>query len=139
MKDKIGALLGVVIAVAAIVTMGFYAMGAAPLDVSEYLLIGIVLVLILGAAYIISKKVKSVKSGLPAEDELSKLINYKAGYYAFIVAIWSSIGVGWANEILVEDYGFAGLLPRHVGVVILLITGLAFVISYLLLSRRGSV
>jgi hypothetical protein len=84
-------------------------------------------------------RIGSLKKGLPAEDERSKLVNYKAGYYAFIAAIWASLGVSWANEIAVEDFGMAGLLPRHVGFAILLITGLVFVASYLYLNRKGNV
>jgi hypothetical protein len=34
------------------------------------------------------KKHKDVKSGFPAEDELSTRIKYKAGYYAFIASLY---------------------------------------------------
>lgn len=46
------------------------------------------LIVILGgiALYIAYKKDKSVAEGFPAEDEMSLLLKYKAGYFAFL---WS--------------------------------------------------
>jgi len=138
MNDKFGVVVGIIVAVAVIITMIVFLMNAQPLEIGEYVLVGLVVIIILGAAYIIARRFRSVKAGMPSEDERSKLVNYKAGYYAFIVAIWASLGIGFASDMMAEDFGMS-IIPRHVSSIILLITGLAFVVSYLILNRKGDV
>jgi len=49
-----------------------------------------ILIIIIGVvAFIIAyKKAKEEKDGLPADDELSTLIKYKAGYYAYMASMY---------------------------------------------------
>jgi len=87
MKDKIGIVAGIIIAVAVLVTLFFYLRGAGDIDLREIVPVGIVLVLIVFAMYILWDKIKNLRKGLPAKDERLITINYKAGYYGFIAAI----------------------------------------------------
>ena len=48
------------------------------------------LIVILGAIalYLSYRKDKSVAEGYPAEDEMSLLLKYKAGYYSFLISMY---------------------------------------------------
>jgi len=133
MKDKIGILIGIGIAAAVLVTLSFFVLNAGNLELNEISLIGIVLILVAFAMYILWDRIKNVKKGLPAQDERLKLTNYKAGYYGFIAAIWSAVFGPLAIEILF-DYE----LPGHlVTAVVVLVSGFVFATSYLYMYWKG--
>jgi len=134
MKDKIGIMLGIGIAAAAIVTIFFFVLNAGNLELDEIMPIGIVLILVVSAMYILWDRIKNVKKGLPAQDERLKLISYRAGNYGFIAAIWGAVFAPLVIEILF-DYE----LPGHlVTAAVVLCGGLAFMISYLYLAWKGN-
>ena len=133
MKDKIGILIGILIA-AVLVTLSLFILNAGNLELNEIIPIGIVLILVASAMYILWDRIKNVKKGLSAKDERLKLTNYKTGYYGFIAAIWSAFFGPPVIEILF-DYE----LPGHlVTAVVVLCGGLAFMISYLYLAWKGN-
>ena len=133
MKDKKGILIGIGIAAAVLVTLSFYFLNAGNLELNEISLIGIVLILVAFALYILWDRIKNVKKGLPAQDERLKLTSYKAGYYGFIAAIWSAVFAPLAIEILF-DYE----LPGHlVTAVVVLVSGFVFAASYLYMYWKG--
>jgi hypothetical protein len=132
MKDKIGIVLGIGIA-AVLATLSLYVLNAGNIELKEISLIGIVLILVVFAIYVLWDRIKNVKKGLPVKDERLILTNYKAGYYAFIAAIWSAVFGPLVIEILF-DYE----LPGHlVTAVVVLVSGFVFVASYLYLARKG--
>ena len=133
MKDKIGIVLGIGIAAMVIVTLSLYVLNAGTLELNEIIPIGIVLILVAFATYILWDRIKNVKKGLPAKDERLVLINYKAGYYGFIAAIWSAVFAPLFFEILF-DYELPG---SQVTAVVVLASGFVFVASYLYLARKG--
>ena len=133
MKDKKGILLGIGIAAAVLVTLYFYVLNAGNIELNEISLIGIVLILVAFATYILWDKIKNIRKGLPAQDERLKLTNYKAGYYGFIAAIWSAVFGPLVIEILF-DYELPG---SRVTAVVVLVSGFVFVASYLYLARKG--
>ena len=134
MKDKIGIIAGIGISVAVLVTLYFYITNVGNLELVEILSIGIVVILVASAMYIILDRLKNVKKGLPAQDERLKLTNYKACYYGFIASIWSAVGAPTITSI-VFDYE----LPGHlVTAVVVLCGGLTFIISYLYLAWKGN-
>jgi hypothetical protein len=134
MKDKIGIIIGILIAAAVLMTLSLFVLNAGNLELNEILPIGIVLILVASAMYILWDRIKNIKKGLPAQDERLKLTNYKAGYYGFIAAIWSAFIGPIVIEILF-DYE----LPGHlVTAVVVLCGGLTFMISYLYLSWKGN-
>ena len=133
MKDKIGILIGIGIAVAVLVTLSFFVLNAGNLELNEISLIGIVLILVGFAIYILWDRIKNVKKGLPAQDERLKLTNYKAGYYGFIAAIWSAVFAPLTIEILF-DYELPG---SRVTAVVVLVSGFVFAASYLYMYWKG--
>ena len=133
MKDKIGIVVGIGIAGMVLVTLSLYAISAGNIDLSEIISIGIVLILVASAAYILWDRIKNIKKGLPAQDERLKLTNYKACSYGFIAAIWSAVGAPLISGILF-DYELQG---NHVTAVVVLCGGLTFMISYLFLAWKG--
>jgi len=133
MKDKIGIVLGIGIAAMVLVTLTLYIISAGNFELNEIIPIGIVLIVVALAIYVLWDRIKNVKKGLPAQDERLKLTNYKAGFYAFIAAIWSAVFGPLVIEILF-DYE----LPGHlVTAVVVLVSGFVFVASYLYLARKG--
>ena len=133
MKDKKGILIGIGIAAAVLVTLSFYILNVGNLELNEISLIGIVLILVAFAVYILWDRIKNVKKGLPAQDERLKLTNYKAGYYGFIGAIWSAV-----FGPLVIDILFDYELPGHlVTAVVVLVSGFVFASSYLYMYWKG--
>ena len=133
MKDIKGILLGIGIAAAVLVTLSFYVQNAGNIELEEIFLIGIVLILVASALYIIWDRVKNVKKGLPAQDERLKLTNYKACSYGFIASIWSAVGAPLISGILF-DHELEG---HYVTAVVVLCGGLAFIISYVYLAWKG--
>jgi hypothetical protein len=92
MKEKIGIVVGIGIAVLVLVTLSFYVISAGNIELSEITLMSIVLILVSSATFILWDRLKNIRKGLPAKDERLVLVNYKAGYYGFIAAIWSAVG-----------------------------------------------
>ena len=133
--EKLRVLLGFAMVAMAILGVWLYLGASSPADLSEMFILGPVLVLVIGAAYIIIERAKALKKGLPTEDEFLKRVNYKSGYYSFIAGIWISLGVGFSEDFLVN----MGLSFRHGTTIVLLAMGLVFICSYLILSKRGSV
>jgi hypothetical protein len=134
MKDKIGILIGIGIAVAVIGTLSLYVLNTGNLELNEISLIGIVLILVVLAIYILWDRIKNVKKGLPAQDERLKLTSYKAGYYGFIAAIWSAVFGPLFFEILF-NYELPG---SRVTAVVVLVSGFVFVTSYLYMYWKGN-
>ena len=134
MKDKIGIVLGVGIAVAVIVTLSLFVLNAGTIELNEIIPIGIVLILVVSAFYILWDRIKNVQIGLPAKDERLSLSNYKAGYYGFIAAIWSAVGGPLLSDIL---FGHE-LQGSHVTAIVVMVSGMVFIATYLYLARKGN-
>jgi hypothetical protein len=134
MKDKLGIILGLGIAVAAFTTFYFYIKSAGNITFDEIILIIIVLILVVSAMYILLDRIKNINKGLPAQDERLKITNYKACYYGFIASIWSAVGAPLISGIFF-DYELPG---NYVTAVVVLCGGLAFMISFFILSWKGN-
>jgi hypothetical protein len=134
MKDIKGILLGIGIAAAVLITLAFFVLNAGDIELDEIFPIGIVIILVLSALYILWDRIKNIKRGLPAQDERLKLTNYKACSYGFIASIWSAVGVPLVSGILF-DYEMPG---NYVTASVVLCGGLTFMVSYLLLARKGN-
>lgn len=133
MKDKIGIFLGIGIAIVVIMTLSFFAMNAGTIEIAEIVSLGIALLLVFSAFYILWDRIKNVQKGLPAKDERVIVTSYKAGYYGFIAAIWSSVGGP-----LLSDIFFGHELEGHyVTAIVVLVSGLVFIASYLFLAQKG--
>ena len=135
MKNKMEIFVGIGIAVCVITTLAFYLLNAGDIDIKEIGLSIIVIILVIFASYILYDRLKNLKKGLPSKDERLILINYKAGFYGFIAAIWSAVFGPLFIEILF-DYELPG---SRVSALVVLVSGFVFVASYLYLSRKGDV
>jgi uncharacterized membrane protein YbhN (UPF0104 family) len=133
MKDIKGILLAIGLAAAVIVTLSFYLLNAGNIELNEIFLIGIVLILVISAMYILWDRIKNIKKGLPAQDERLKLTNYKACSYGFIASIWSAVGAPLISGILF-DIEMPG---NYVTASVVLCGGMTFMISYLYLALKG--
>jgi len=137
MKEKTTALTSIGIIVAVVVTLAFYAEGVA--DIGSYLMIFIMLVILLAAAWLVRDRLKNMRKGLPAKDERQEKINYRAGYYSWLVAIWSAVGTMWVSIFLEEEFGFPPMGANHVVAAVVLASGLCFFAAYFLLGRKGDI
>ena len=133
MKDKIGISVGIGIALVVVVTLSLFAMNAGTIGVNEIMLFGLVLALVVSVFYILWDRIKNVQRGLPAKDERVTVTNYKAGYYGFIAAIWSAVGGPLLSDIL---FGYE-LEGHYVTAIVVLVSGLVFIASYLYLAQKG--
>jgi len=133
MKDKKEIAVGIIVAVAVIFTLFFYLRGAGEIEVNEIVLVGMVLILVGLAMYIVWDRIKNVQKGLPAKDERLININYKAGFYAFIAAIWSAV----FSPLIADVFLGRELTGGDVAAIVVLISGFVFVVSYLYLARKG--
>lgn len=134
MKEKYGIVAGILIAALVVVTMYFYLVNVDEMGLREVSVAGIALILVAFASYALWERLKSVKDGMPSKDERVIDISHKAGYYGFIAAIWSAVGVPALSEILF-DYELEG---SRVGAAVVLISGFVFVISYFYMERNGN-
>jgi len=133
MKDKIGIVVGIGIATMVLVTLSLYVLNAGNIELNEISLVGIVLILVALAIYVLWDRIKNIRKGLPVKDERLILTNYKAGYYGFIAAIWSAV-----FGPLVIDILFDYELPGHlVTAVVVLVSGFVFASSYLYMYWKG--
>jgi hypothetical protein len=134
MKDKIGIITGLVIAIVVILTLGIYAMNIGTIDVTKFGLFAIAIILVTAVLYILWDRTKNVRKGLPAKDERLININYKAGYYGFIAAILSTIFTPVLFDIILgrEPEG------HHIITIVVLVSGFVFIASYLYLARKGN-
>ena len=134
MKDKLGIILGIGIAVAVLTTLYFYIKSAGDITIDEIVSIGIVFILVFSAMYILWDRIKNINKGLPAQDERLKITNYKACSYGFIASIWSAVGAPLISGIFF-DYELPG---NYVTAIVVLCGGLAFMISFFILSWKGN-
>jgi hypothetical protein len=133
MKDKIGIVVGIGIAVLVLAALVLYVISAGNIELSEITSMSIVLILVSSATFILWDRLKNIRKGLPAKDERLVQVDHRAGYYGFIAAMWSAVG---SNVIagIIWDIELEG---EHVSAVVVLVSGLVFVASYLYLSRKG--
>ena len=134
MKGKKEIIVATVIIAMLLLTLLFYLMGTSEIEYNQILLVGIVLILVGLAMYIIWDKIKNVQKGLPGKDERVIFINYKAGFYGFIAAIWSAVLIPTIIDIV---FGYE-LKGRDISAIVVLISGFVFVVSYLYLYRKGN-
>ena len=133
MKGKIAIVLGFGIVILVILTSVIYLTAKESFEFFEITSIAIVLILIGSATYIIWDRLKNIRKGLPAKDERLIQVNYKAGYYGFIAAIWSAVGCNTMARIIWDIELDGG----YVSAVVVLVSGFVFVTSYMYLVKKG--
>jgi hypothetical protein len=116
-----------------IITLAVYFATAQTIELGEIAIFAVIGLIILFAIYVLYDKTKNMTKGLPAADERTKINTYKAGYYGFIAALWSAVFTPIVIDILfnyeIETHYLSGT--------VVIVAGLVFFISYLVISRKG--
>ncbi|VVC72143.1 Uncharacterised protein [uncultured archaeon] len=123
--------IGIAVLVVAIAAVAARYFGIGPvraLDSVDFLLFLPLALIILFAAYLAWDRGKALKAGLPATDELGKRAAYKAGYYAFMVALWSALAAGMLD-----------FPANYVVGAVVISSAVAFAAAYVYLIRKGKV
>ena len=139
MRNKLSIFLGIGIVVAVIATMGFYLMNAGSLDLFEIVIIPLVLVLAIVAAWVALKRGKEIKAGFNPDDELSKMAGWKAGYHAYLASIWVAVGMMWLNIFLTETFNTPEFTPGIFIGAIVILPGLVFLGLAIYFKGKGNV
>ena len=134
MKEKLTIIVGAGIVVCVIFTLFIYFIAKDSIEPFDIFSNIIILILIVSSIYLVWDRVKNLKAGLPAQDERLKLAAYKAGYYGFIAAIWSSIISNLGYNILFDQELRGGLVTAAV----VLVSGMVFMLSFFYFSRKGN-
>jgi len=133
MKDKIGIIIGLLVAIAVLATIAVYLLYAGTLVLTELASVGIIIIIVAVAVYVLWDRARNLKKGLPAKDERLITISYRAGYYGFIAAIWSAVAAPVIYQIL-YDQDLSGDLTAAA---VVLTSAIVFFISYLYLALEG--
>ncbi len=125
---------GASLVIAVIITLIIYLSSPSIIGYGEIIAAAIATIIIVFAIYIIWDRARNMSKGLPVKDERLENINYKAGYYGFIAAIWTAIGAPTFSDILF-DHELEGNI---ITALVVIISGLAYAASYLYLMRKGN-
>ena len=134
MKEKLTIIVGAGIAILVIFTAVLYLMAKDSIGYTDILTEIIILIIIISSIYLLWDRLKNIRAGLPAKDERLKIAAYKAGYYGFIAAIWTSVGTN-LGYIMIFDRELRGGI---VTAAVVLVSGLVFMLSYFYFSRKGN-
>ena len=126
--------VSVLVVAGVLVTLYFYLAGVGRVGLNEISLAGVAVLLVGLAMYAVWDRINNLRKGLPAKDERSVNISHKAGYYAFIAAIWSAVLSQTLTNIVLGYEPDGG----DVTAIVVLASGFVFILSYLYLERRGS-
>jgi len=133
MKEKIGILIGLIVAILVLLTLALWMMNLGTLEFMELGLFTIIIFLVAAAFYVLWDRAKNIRKGLPAKDERLLSISYKAGYYGFIAAIWSAVFGPLFIDIV---FGYE-LEASRVTALVVIVSGIVFIVSYLYLATKG--
>ncbi|MHA2218574.1 MAG: DUF2178 domain-containing protein [Candidatus Hodarchaeales archaeon] len=113
------------------VSMGLYIKKAWPLNFLEIATMGIAITIILIGLVVVFRMWSSMKTEEPLQDEMSKRLTYKAGYYAWIITLYIALAVGW----VIDD--IPGMAPRHGSTAVLLLSAVTYFIVLFVLKTKG--
>ncbi len=133
MNGKKEIIVATVVVAGVLLTLFFYLMGTGEIELNQIGLVGIAIVLVGLAMYIIWDKIRNVQKGLPGKDERTISMSHKAGYYGFIAAIWSAVFTPLFFDVS-SGYELKG---GDVTAIVVLVSGFVFVVSYLFLYWKG--
>jgi len=133
MKGKKEIIVSTVVVVGVLVTLFFYLTGTGEIEFNQIILVGIALILVGLAMYVIWDKIRNVQKGLPGKDERTISMSHKAGYYGFIAAIWSAVFTPLFFDVS-SGYELDG---GDVSAIVVLVSAFVFIVSYLYLYWKG--
>jgi len=127
LSEKIALIAGIGVVVCVIATLALWLLQPGIFGSKYGFLFAPLAIILFGVVYILWDRAKNLKAGLVASDEFAKKVNYKAGSYGFIAAIWSAVGAG-----------FLEIPGNYVTAAVVLISGIVFILSYLFMSMKGN-
>jgi multisubunit Na+/H+ antiporter MnhB subunit len=133
MKGKKEIIVSTVVVAGVLLTLFFYLMGTGEIEFNQIVLVGIALILVGLAMYIIWDKIRNVRKGLPGKDERTISMSHKAGYYGFIAAVWSAVFTPLFFDVS-SGYELDG---GDVSAIVVLVSAFVFIVSYLYLYWKG--
>jgi small neutral amino acid transporter SnatA (MarC family) len=139
MKANLRIILGFLGSAMVILGLLAYLAASPVIGMSELLLVFATLLLVGGAVKILLDLRKNVKAGLPLKDEFSKRVEYKAGYYAFFVALYTAVFLPIIAPLIARFFGIPEPGISAMSGIIVFLSGLTFIGSYLYMSRKGNV
>jgi|GEM_PF-3261455 len=136
-KDLNRIIMSVAVAAMVILGMAVYLVSGMPPTFDEIML-SLIVVVVVGLAFVvIIKKYRSYKSGLPAEDEMSRKTFQKAGYYSWLFAIYAALISRFLAEEVAERTGDWSIVGSYMTIGVILGSALFFFITYFYLGRKG--
>jgi hypothetical protein len=133
MREKMVLVLGLVVLVLAIATMAIYIMIPGTVGYGSILMVELAAILIAFSAYVVWDRGRSISRGEPVADERLGNVNYNAGYYGFMAAMLTTVGAPLASGVLFNRE----IAGHEITAAIVMVSGLAFALSYLYLARKG--
>lgn len=137
-KNKIGIVTGFIVIALVLATLVLYVTNMGSMNLSEYSIILGIIVLVIGATWVLVDRIRSMRTGLPAKDEMTVKLSHKAGYYAYLASIYIALAFMWYSNSL-EESGSGGLAAGQVAGGIILLSAIVFMGSYFYLSHKGAV
>jgi len=138
MNDRFKIFLGLAVVTAVIATVLLW-LGNVEFNLIFLAPLGIIAIIVVLAVWVLWKKSASIKSGLPVEDELSKKIMHKAGYYAFLASIYIALFVGIFEDDIAKFFGLPVLEVHHATGIIISLSGISFLAAYFYLNKKVNV
>ena len=134
MRDEIVTALGFAVLGLVVLSLAVYGAYSGMFRFEENATFGVVGIIVVFATYVLWDRVKNASRGFSTKDERLVTINYRAGYYGFIAAIWTAVGAPFVADVL-----FGRMLEGHiVTAIVVVVSGLVFAASYLYLARKGN-
>ena len=114
-------------------------LSAGTADLSELLMVIAALGLCAGALFLAKDKISALRKGLPTEDELSKKVTHKAAAYSYYFTIWLSIAIMWLDMLFFEDMLGHGLRAGQIVGMIVIFSGIFFIVTAILFRKYAKV
>ena len=138
-EDRNKIVTGLAAVVMVVMGIGVYFSSGGPPTLHEMMLTLVVLVVVALALVMFWKRFRAYKTGLPAEDEMSRKIFQKAGYYSWMFAIYAALFSRFAGEAVAERTGDWSIVGTYMTVAVILGSALFFFVMYFWFSRKGNV
>ncbi len=136
-KARFRAFVVVIVAVLAVGAVYAIATVATGADVAWTLVALVILVsMALVMLAVVLKKRQELKAGFPGEDERSRPIRWRAGYWAYFASLYFLFFVSMIQALL-EDRQVVSLPTAEWGMIYVAVMGMIFLVALAVLNRKG--
>ena len=140
MKDKIKTRSMMIVVIIGLITLALFALGSVltrKINLgSEQILMLLVLVLLICSAFLTFTRLKGHKKGMPVEDEMTKRIAHRSGFYAWLIAVWTSVILMWYN-IFADKNNLTQLTTEQITGFVVLLPAICFFAFYFYFHKKG--